>query len=110
LARTPPFAGFWHVQSWLNGDVRPFGHTDRCDNILQVRLPDGAPYQTTRDHAKWGVHADCCLAVVGDLNRTQTWARLPACACARCLGVHLSCKLGSAGDLCTTCAQREAGS
>ena len=38
----------------------------------QVRLPDGAPYETSRDHAKWGVHAERPLVVSGDLNRTQS--------------------------------------
>ncbi|KAI3431407.1 hypothetical protein D9Q98_004460 [Chlorella vulgaris] len=75
LAVRSPFEGFWHVQSWLNGDVHPFGHTEHCDNVLQILLPDGAPYETTKDHAKWGVHAERPLVVMGDLNRTQTQAR-----------------------------------
>ena len=160
-APAPPPPSPPPAQSWLNGDVRPFGRTEHCDNILavsggarpglggqqaaawdagqplrcsrrelcgagsrrgaaglpapsllvpprahthhppatahihpartpaaphrcacplaplplapQVRLPDGAPYETTRDHSKWGVHAEQPLVVVRDLNRTQTW-------------------------------------
>ena len=37
LAQTPPFEGFWHVQSWLNGNAPPFGRTAHVDNILQAR-------------------------------------------------------------------------
>ena len=40
-----------------------------------MRLPDGAPFQTTRDHSKWGVHVTEPLVVIGDLNRTQTQAK-----------------------------------
>ena len=42
LAVSQPFLGEWRVQSWLNGDVSPFGRTQHVENILQIRLPDGA--------------------------------------------------------------------
>lgn len=47
-------------------------HASHPRPLLQVRLPDGAPYETTKDHSKWGVHRDRPLCVIGDVNRTQT--------------------------------------
>ena len=38
----------------------------------QIRLPDGAPYDTTKDHSKWAVHAQRPLTLVGDINRMQS--------------------------------------
>lgn len=52
------------------GDAPPA--PTRLAPLPQVRLPDGRPYETTRDHSKWGVHRDRPLCVIGDVNRTQT--------------------------------------
>lgn len=41
-------------------------------SLLPPLRLSGRPYETSKDHSKWGVHRDRPLVLVGDLNRTQT--------------------------------------